>query len=79
MVNYILTTVLVLSLQQDFDVPEQQDFPQPFLCLALPLSAKLTPVTSKTAVASKNTFFIIMIFYVINQRKTKVEIAECQF
>ena len=74
-----MLAVLALSLQQDFVVPEQQDFPfAHFLCLPLPLSAKVTPETSKVAVINKNTFFIIIIFVVINQGKSNRETAECQ-
>jgi len=57
-----METVLALSLQQDLVAPEQQDLPFAHFFFFLPLSAKVTPVTSKTAVANKNTFFIIMIF-----------------
>ena len=78
MVNYMVA-VLDLSLQHDLVVPEQQDLPfAHFFFLPLPVSAKLTPVISKAAVANNNTFFIIMRFIVINQRKNKGEIAECQ-
>jgi len=51
--------VLALSLQQDFAVFEQQDFPfAHFFFLSFPPSAKVTPDTSKAAVANKNNFFI---------------------
>ncbi|HEV7620964.1 MAG TPA: hypothetical protein VGO09_04490 [Flavisolibacter sp.] len=74
-----MVAVLALSLQQDFEVPEQQDFPLAhFLCLPLPVSAKVTPETSKAAVINKNTFFIIMIFVVINRGKSNRETPECQ-
>ena len=79
MVNYI-EAVLDLSLQQDFVVPEQQDLPfAHFFFLVLPLSAKLTPVINKAAVANKNTFFMIYIFIVINQRENRADIAKRQF
>jgi len=66
-------------LQQDLEVPEQQDFPLAhFFFLPLPLSAKLTPETSTAAVNNKNTFFIIMIFVVINRGKSNGETPECQ-
>jgi hypothetical protein len=67
-----------LSLQQDFVVPEQQDFPFAHFFF-LPPSAKVTPVNSKTAVVNKSTFFMIMIFIVINQDKNRAEKAKCQF
>ena len=59
-IDYIVA-VLDLSLQQDFEVPEQQDllFEHFFF---FPPSAKLTPVTSKAAVAINNTFFMIGIY-----------------
>ena len=60
MVNYMVA-VLALSLQQDFPF-EQQVFPFVPL-LFLPLSAKVTPVINKAAVANRNTFFMIMVFY----------------
>ena len=76
--NYILA-VFALSLQQDFEVPEQQDFPLAhFLCLPLPLSANARPEKRKAAVANKNTFFILLIFVVINRGKSNGERAECQ-
>ena len=77
MVNYIVA-VLALSLQQDFVEPEQQDFPFAHFFF-LPPSAKVTPVINKAAVANKNTFFMIMIFIVINQGKCSVERAKYQF
>jgi len=65
-------------LQQDLVAPEQQDFPLAHFFFFLPLSAKVTPVTSKAAVINKNTFFIIMIFVVINRGKSNGESPECQ-
>ena len=59
-----MDTVLDLSLQQLFVVFsdfEQQDFPFAHFFFFLPLSAKLTPVISKTAVANKSTFFMTKI------------------
>jgi len=51
--------VLALSLQQDFVVFEQQDFPfAHFFFLPFPPSANDTPVTNNAAVANKNNFFI---------------------
>jgi hypothetical protein len=46
-----------LSLQQDFEVFEQQDFPFAHFFF-FPLSAKVNPVTNMAAVANKSTFFI---------------------
>jgi hypothetical protein len=72
-----------LSLQQDLvAAAEAEDFVQQVFPLAhffdffLPLSAKAIPVTSKAAVANKNTFFIIM--YLINHCKCRAEWANCQ-
>ena len=88
----MLTVVaFALSLQQalvalaSFDVFEQLALPadlvQQIFPLAhfffFPLSAKATPVTNIKAVANKSTFFITM-FYLINQRKSKADIAKYQ-
>ena len=74
-----MVAVFALSLQQDFAAPEQQDFPLAhFFFLPLPLSAKVTPETSKAAVINKNTFFIIIIFVVINLGKSNGERPKCQ-
>ena len=54
-----MVAVLDLSLQQDFEWPEQQDFVF-VLFFFLPPSAKLIPVTSNAAVANKSTFFMIL-------------------
>ena len=72
-----MVAVFDLSLQQDFPF-EQQDFPFPDL-LFFPLSAKVTPVTKKAAIANKNTFFMMMGFIVINQGKNRSEKVKCQF
>jgi len=54
--------VFDLSLQQDLEDLEQQDFPfAHFFPLCFPVSAKDTPAKRRVAVANKNTFFIIMI------------------
>ena len=76
--NYI-GVVFSLSLQQDFEWLEQQVLPFAHFFFFLPLSAKVNPVTNKTAVANKSTFFMIIIFFVINQRKNRLEIVKCQF
>jgi len=55
--------VLVLSLQQDLVAAAdlvQQDLPFAHFFFFLPLSAKDKPVTSKAAVASNNTFFMLL-------------------
>ena len=69
---------LALSLQQDFASFVQHDFPLAHFFFFLPLSAKVTPETSKAAVINKNTFFIIMIFVVINPGKSNRETPERQ-
>ena len=56
-----MVAVLDLSLQQDFEWPEQQDFVF-VLFFFLPPSAKLIPVNSNAAVANKSTFFMILIY-----------------
>ena len=70
-------------MQQDLVALVAGDFVQQVFPLAhffdfffLPLSASAIPVTNKTAVANKNTFF--MIFCLINQRKCRVDIANSQ-
>ena len=75
--NYILAVVL-LPLQHDFSaLPDlsQQVFPFAHFFF-FPPSAKVTPVTNKAAVANKNTFFIFVnLFSVNNQRENKGYIA----
>jgi hypothetical protein len=56
-----MLTVFALSLQQDLVEPVQQDFPFAHFFF-LPLSAKLTPVMNKAAVANNNTFFMSEFF-----------------
>jgi hypothetical protein len=77
--NYMLAVVaLALSLQQPafaFSSLVQQVFPLAHFFF-FPLSAIATPVTIKNAVANKSTFFIIIFFVeLINKRKNKAEIA----
>lgn len=70
-----------LSLQQDFVAVAvdlvQLDLPfAHFFDFFLPPSANARPVTINAAVANKNNFFIIICL--INQRKSRAVIANCQ-
>lgn len=65
--NYSLAVVLALFLQQDLPSAfalsfEQQVWPFAHFFFFLPLSAKVTPVTSRAAAVSTNNLFIYVNF-----------------
>lgn len=63
-----MATVAAFFLQQDFDVATQHFLPLAhFFFFFLPLSAKAMPVTKKAAVASNNTFFITLVYFMFTK------------